>query len=151
MQQQADAVKKAQQDLENSRNDAQQEVSNMQSDLKLAQRQAQMEIDLERKKLEQYKQFALREIEFARQQADKQQQLNAAFQQEQTDMKVKSKEHSLQLKHSALAEQTKQQQATQKAETGPTMSKLDELSQLLKEMSKPKTARKQPDGSWTTA
>lgn len=130
-------------------------------DLAAAKREAEQALELERRQMEHEKALALQEIEFAKQQALKELDMAQQEKQAQTDHYIRTKEHGLQLKQAAHQETVARSAETAKAkQTESTASAGNEaLVQGLEKVgasivdglakAKPRTARKQPDGSWT--
>lgn len=137
-------------------------IQQQELDLAAERRAAEQEIELERKQLEFDKALAMQEIAFAKQTALKEIDFATKQKEADADQRIRTKEHGLQLKQAAHADMVARSADAEKAKAGEKQS-TDSNGALLKGLekvgssiveglanAKPKTARKQPDGSWTT-
>jgi hypothetical protein len=137
-------------------------LQQQEQDLAAQKREAEMDIELERKQFEFDKALALQEIAFAKQTALKEIEFATKTKEAEADQRIRTKEHGLQLKQAAFAENAARQKEADsegKAEKQSSdgnkalMQGLEKVGSSIVEglsKAKPKTARKQPDGSWTT-
>jgi hypothetical protein len=133
--------------------------------LDMEKKAAMQEVAMAKKEAEQNKQFMLKEIEFAKQQALKEIEMAQKERIAAADQVIRSKEHSIQLKQAAVADQIQRQseaakQAQQTKTTTDGHAALqsgmktvgDSIVKGITEAAKtPKTAKKLPDGSWSSS
>lgn len=158
----ADEQRALQQKAEDAQRNIQALQEKAQMELEASQKTAEQDIELQRRQLEHDKALAQQEIAFAKQLALKEVEFATKQREAEADQRIRTKEHGLQLKQSAHAEAVTRNAESEKAKmaekqgtdsNGSLLKGLEKVGTSIVEglaNAKPRTARKQPDGSWTT-
>ncbi len=131
-------------------------------DLVAARKAAEQELELERRQMEHDKALALQEVAFAKQMALAEVDFETKQREAECDQRIRTKEHGLQLKQAAHQETTQRAAEAEKAKqtekqgadgNAALVQGLEKVGASIVDglaKARPKTARKQADGSWTT-